>query len=79
MGPQAVSSLGLTPAGGGSLKNPELPWALDTLAEVTGHPEGPHLSLPLREGMREGTWGSSFTWKKKDGTSIKVGGLRKSG
>lgn len=49
MGPQAVSRRGLIPAGGGSLKNPELPWALDTLAKVTGHPEGPHLSLPLRK------------------------------
>ena len=46
-------SLGLTLAGGGSVKDLELPWALDTLAKVTGHPEGPHLSLPLREGMRK--------------------------
>ena len=74
-----MSRLGLTPAGEESLKNPELPWALDILAKLTGHPEGPHLSLPLREGMREGMWGSSFTWKKKDGTSIKVRELRKTG
>lgn len=47
MGPQAVSSLGLTLAGGGSVKDPELPWALDTLAKVTGHPEGPHTSACL--------------------------------
>lgn len=77
MGPQAVLSLGLTLAGGGSVKDLELPWALDTLAKVTGYPEGPHLSLPLREGMRKGTWGSGFTWEG-DGTSIKVRGLRKS-
>lgn len=29
--------------------------------------------------MREGTWGSGFTWEKEDGTSITIRGLSKSG
>lgn len=78
MGPQAVSSPGLTPAGGESLKNPELPWALDTLAG-DWTPRGPTPQPASQEGMREGTWGSGFTWEKEDGTSIKIRGLSKSG
>lgn len=51
MGPQAVSSLGLTLAGEG-VKDPELPWALDTAGQGDWTPRGPE-PQPASQGRNE--------------------------